>query len=274
VTKHEEKKMVVDDPVILEAEVNIKELFYAVPSPLELSILFKKAGLQFEKSFLLSHEEKSSYHNSEKLALILGVYGADLSYSSIFKRTQESMVYMTVCKDISENLGIGTGFNEDMVMRLEANIENKDSIISIIAASFLDMDNYLKENKQSENASLVVIGGWIEGVYLGTSMINSSESNKEIKEIIRDQYGSLKSLIKLANSQKYTNQLQIPIHLAKLETAFKALQPNNPTSGTMEQEGELLVLKQAEGQEEEIDDAAFVDINEKIKAIRNTIIQH
>jgi len=35
VTKHEEKKMVVDDPVILEAEVNIKELFYAVPSPLE-----------------------------------------------------------------------------------------------------------------------------------------------------------------------------------------------------------------------------------------------
>jgi len=36
-------------------------------------------------------------------------------------------------------------------MRLEANIENKDSIISIIAASFLDMDNYLKENKQSEN---------------------------------------------------------------------------------------------------------------------------
>jgi hypothetical protein len=274
VTKHEEKKKVINDPVLLEADVSIKELFYAVPSPLELSILFKKAGLQFEKSFLLSHDEKGYYAESEKLALILGVYGADLSYSSIFKRTQESMVYMTVCKDISESLGIGTGFDEDMVMRLEANIENKDSIISIIAASFLDMDSYLKENKQSQNASLVVIGGWIEGIYLGTSMIRNSDSNQEIKEIIRDQYGSLKSLIKLANSQTYTNQLQIPIHLAKLETAFKAIQPTTAPSGTMEQEGELLVLKQAEGQEQEIDDAAFDDINEKIKAIRNTIIQH
>ncbi|NBG67182.1 hypothetical protein [Acidiluteibacter ferrifornacis] len=274
VTKHEEKKEVLDDPVLIEAEVSIKELFYAVPSPMELSTLFKKAGLQFEKSYLLSHEEMSHYHESEKMALILGVYGADLSYSSIFKRTQEAMVYMSVCKDLSENLGIGTGFNEKMVMRLESNIENKDSIISIIAASFLDMDNYLKENKQSENATLVVIGGWIEGIYLGTSMIQTSESNQEIKEVIRDQYGSLKSLIKLANSQTYTSQTQIAMLLAKLESVFKTIQPTSASSGTMQQEGELLVLKQTKIQEQEIDDTAFEEINEQIKIIRNTIIQH
>jgi hypothetical protein len=274
VTKHEEKKKVVDDPVLLETEVSIKELFYAVPSPMELSTLFKKAGLQFEKSYLLSHEEMSHYHESEKMALILGVYGADLSYSSIFKRTQESMVYMTVCKDLSESLGIGSGFNEQMVMRLEANIENKDSIISIIASSFLDMDSYLKENKQSEHASLVVIGGWIEGIYLGTSMIRSNESDQEIKEIIRDQYGSLKSLIKLANSQSYTSQSQIAMLMAKLESAFKTIQPSNSTSGTVQKEGELLVLKSTEEDSQFISDADFEEINEQIKAIRNTIIQH
>ena len=81
-------------------------------------------------------------------------------------------------------------------------------------------------------------------------------------------------MIKLANSQSYTSQSQIAMLMAKLESAFKTIQPSNSTSGTVQKEGELLVLKSTEEDSQFISDADFEEINEQIKAIRNTIIQH
>ncbi len=274
VTKHEEEQeesateMVNDTSAVIE----LTDIFYAVPSPLELSTLFKIQGIDFDKTHLLALDAVNKYEDSEKRALILGVYGADLSYTGIFKKTQESIQYMAVCKKLSDNLGIGQGFDEKMVNRLESNVENKDSIVSIIADSFLDMDTYFKENKQGENSALVVIGGWIEGLYLGTNMVSSSADNDGLKRIIKDQKEPLSRIIKLAENQNFNSQKEITADLKSLSDIFAQISDTDAGEATMEKEGDMMVLGSTSNESVILNDSTFQSIKEKVKNLRNQIV--
>lgn len=275
VTKHQDEQEESATEIVNDtsAVIELTDIFYAVPSPLELSTLFKIQGIEFDKSHLLALDAVNKYEDSEKRALILGVYGADLSYTGIFRKTQESIQYMAVCKKLSDNLGIGQGFDEKMVSRLEANVENKDSIVSIIGDSFLDMDTYFKENKQGENSALVVIGGWIEGLYLGTTMINSSADNDGLKRIIKDQKEPLSRIIKLAENQNFNSQKGITADLKSLSEIFSQIPDAEEGDATMKKEGEMMVLGSTASENVALNDSTFQSIKEKVKNLRNQILK-
>ena len=175
-----------------------QNIFYSIPSPIELAQLIQKAGANYNKDLLNPIENVSKYNSNSSKALNLGVYGADLSYTSVFdNNTQESILYLGCTRKLAESLGVGNAFDEKTVDRIQANTGKKDSLLSIISDSYMSTDEMLKESQRENASALVIAGGFIEGIYLGTQLAKSSKNGADIVNRIAEQKGTLDNVISL-----------------------------------------------------------------------------
>lgn len=180
-----------------------QNIFYAIPSPIELAQLIQKAGAIYNKDLLNSPNNVSKYSTNTSKALNLGVYGADLSYTSVFdNNTQESIIYLACTRKLAESLGVGNAFDEKTVDRIQANTGKKDSILTIISSSYLSTDEMLKENQRENASALVITGGFIEALYLGTQLAKNTKNNADILTRIAEQKGTLNNVVGLLRSQE------------------------------------------------------------------------
>lgn len=178
---------------------NTQEILYALPSPVEAAALMKMSGATFDKAFLNPTNNVSKYVSNQSKSLNLGVYGTDLIYSSIFEQTQETGEYFKCANTLASSLGINDAFGEAVYKRLKSNMNNRDSLMSIVAEASLNADAYFKENERPTASALVAAGGWIEGLYIATRVANKTKS-PEIFQRVADQKNSIKHLIKLIES--------------------------------------------------------------------------
>ena len=174
--------------------------FYSIPSPIQLGQMLQRAGAKYDKKVLNSADNAAKYTSATSKALNLGVYGADLSYSAVFNQSQEVMTYLSSSKKLAEDLGITTSFSASMMERMEKNTGNRDSLLQIISELFLSSNEALKENDQSNISVLVLAGGFIEGMYVGTQVSKTVKDNKAIYARIGEFRGSLSNLIMLVST--------------------------------------------------------------------------
>lgn len=177
-----------------------QNIFYAIPSPIELAQLIQKAGAVYNKDLLNPIENKDKYMTNAAKALNLGVYGADLSYTSIFDdNAQESLIYLKCTQTLASALGVGSAFNEQTVDRIQANTNKKDSLLTIISDSYMTTDELLKESQRESASALVIAGGFVEALFLGTQLAKLSQSPDAIIARIAEQKGTLDNVISLLN---------------------------------------------------------------------------
>ena len=108
---------------------------YPLPTSFEVTTLLVDAGASYILDLCNRVENVNKYINLKSKALNLGVYGADLSYSATYKQTQETMQYLDASAKLIDELQIGS-FDKDLVDKVEANIDNVDSLITLISDSF------------------------------------------------------------------------------------------------------------------------------------------
>lgn len=183
---------------------NTKKIFYSLPSPLETAMLLKSAGAKYEEGLLNPVSNASKYTTNKKMALNLGIYTTDLSFAGLFDQTQTTIKYMNASKEIADRLGILDIFNDSTIKRLEENVNNRDVIMDIISETFMNSSSYLTENNRAAVAAIVLIGGWIEGLYIATEVVNrTSFDNNKLVDRIADQKFSLDIVIKLIEKYSY-----------------------------------------------------------------------
>jgi len=200
-----------------------KKVMYSLPSPIETAMLIKRAGAEYNEEFLNPVENVSKYTTNKGMALAMGVYGADLSYASIFDQTQTVMKYMSVSKKLADGLGLLSSIDNSIVKRLESNVNDRDSIIRIISETFMNSNSTLKEDNRPALAALILCGGWIEGLYLATAVTKSTK-DKELVERIVDQRLSFNELQKLLESNSdNADCAQVLSDMAAVRTAFEAI---------------------------------------------------
>jgi hypothetical protein len=157
-----------------------KEIFYSLPAPHEVAMfLIQNEDTYFDKEILNSVDKSYNYTTEASQAYNLGVYSADLSYASLFEQNQVVINYMATSKKLAEQLGILEAFGQETIKKLEDNVNNRDEVMRIISESFMDSDAYLQENDRHEIGAMILIGGWIEGVYLAV-MLSDKEPNANI----------------------------------------------------------------------------------------------
>jgi hypothetical protein len=166
-----------------------KKIFYSLPSPLETAMLIKSAGAKYDEELLNSQENVTKYTTNKALALNLGIYTTDLSFASLFDQTQTSINYMTAARTMAEGLDISDAIDNETMTRLENNLKYRDVVMDIISETFLNSSSYLKENERQDVAAIVLVGGWVEGLYLATKLVGNSsiENNKLVDRILEQK---------------------------------------------------------------------------------------
>lgn len=181
----------------------MKKVFFVLPSPIETSLLIKKSGLVFREDLLNSSEKLAGYSTSTSKAIALGVYCADLSYSGINDQFQTSLEYLNITRNLAESLGIIRAVDPNTIKLLEENLTNKELITEVISEIYMESHEQLKEQDRYLLASLMIIGGWVESLYLATQSVKTNEPKHQILiERILDQHLSLESVKSVLNKNQ------------------------------------------------------------------------
>jgi hypothetical protein len=212
------------------SEININEqvttaetVFNYMPSPIETADLLKKSGAEYDGRLLNDPTAVNNYTSSSAQALNLGIYGADLSFAGIFDQHSEAMLYLTAARKLADQLHVGNAFGEGTRKRLEANVNNRDSILSVISDAYWDCDATFKENQMRETSVLMIAGGWIEGLYLACKVAEKTNNNDIRVRIVEQRY-SLESLIgMLEKTQEKPAVVPVLKDLKALKAIFDAL---------------------------------------------------
>ncbi len=193
-----------------QAYEKAKMIFYSLPSPIETAMIIETADVEYTNEFLNPTSKVSYYSTTKEMALNLGIYSADLSYTTLFDQKQETINYLATSKKLADQLGILNIISDTTLQKIEDNIGDKNKILNIVSETFMNSSAYLEENDRGETATLIVLGGWIEGLYLSVQLVGSSiENNPELVTIILEQKFSLEDLIGLLEIFKANKDIEL-----------------------------------------------------------------
>ncbi|MFT6882835.1 MAG: hypothetical protein ACI83W_000718 [Marinoscillum sp.] len=181
-----------------ELESFVEEQFeYPLPTAFEVTKMLQDANAKYDGEITNPAANVDKYVSEWQKALNLGVYGADLSYASTFDRRQESVEYLAASRRLIEDLNMTTAFNKNMADRIEENLENKDSLILIITESFYSTYNYLNQSGDEKISLLVVAGSVIEGLYITSALVESSNYDANLLAVLAAQKDQVEKLTNL-----------------------------------------------------------------------------
>ena len=132
-------------------------------------------------------DNAKKYYTSAKRSINLGVYGADLSYATLYNMNQEVMDYMGTIRSVANELNMSSIYNQSLYDSIKKNFDDKDKLVKILTDAFNDTYAYMSENEQQPLALLVVGGAWIEGMYLTTHVSEAAYNVAGISKVLLEQ---------------------------------------------------------------------------------------
>ena len=246
----------------------ITETFFQVPSPGEMLTFIKMVGGKNNKnvSFLNSPDNQKNYTDNKSKALNFGIYSCDLTYCSIFEIGSEALKYFKTVKQLGDQIGVSSAISPEVLKRLEGNIGNPDSLSVITDDVYFTSFEALESSKQGPTLSLVVAGGWIESLYIATSLAKY-EANSPVVERLADQKYTLDNLIEfLKKYESDANVAGVLTQFTELQGEFNKIGEKDAAAAGADKNKHIL----GGGKELSISAEQYKAIVEKVKTIRNS----
>jgi hypothetical protein len=181
---------------------SVTKIFYSLPTPVEMLNLVKQSNTSYYPELLSPTENADQYTTTASVAVNLGIYGVDLAYLKLFDQVQKSLTYLSVISKLSDKLGLPNENVLEVFNSLEKNTDDKEFQLNIISETYESSSKYLKDSHRDNIATLIILGGWIEGLYIATGIYEKDNNNKEILLRIAEQKYSLNTLISLVNKDE------------------------------------------------------------------------
>lgn len=214
----------------------IQDVVYNIPSPSEIPYLLEATGAEFNQTLINDRKKADQYASrSDKAALNLGVYAADIGYLSSYDKTQEAIDYLNACKGLADNLGVIGSFDVEVLKQFESNIANKDSLAALLNRTVQKTDTYLKDDSRNKLAALMVTGSFVEGLYISTGLIKSYPKNlladdqrnlvlTPLMRVILQQEESVDELLTMLGTVEQNDPVTgIIADLTALQASYRAL---------------------------------------------------
>lgn len=252
----------------------VRQIFYNVPSPIEMTSLLRKTGATFDPAQLSRHSREGEFLTQDHQALNLGVYGADLCCCRLFDQNQATLNYLGSIRALTLQLQIPEQTASDPIQRLEANIGDKDSIIAIVADMFSDTDAYLKENQRHGAAALVLAGGWAESMYLATHLRHNPANAEALRQTIAAQKHTAANMPKLLAPHLEESPTRKAVHdrLLKISTVFDRVTHDHPNNDISHFPAERKTVLNAAGAYH-IDPATLQELQAAFADLRSYIVK-
>ena len=104
---------------------------------------------------------------------------------------------------MAEGLDITDAINKETMEKLEMNLNNREVVMDIISETFLNSSAYLKENERQDVAAIVLVGGWVEGLYIASELVGEkSIKNNKLADRILEQKLSFNIVQRMLDDNK------------------------------------------------------------------------
>jgi hypothetical protein len=205
-----EEEVLSDLPPIENKEISdekIQAIYFGVPSPMETTIILKNSGAEFEASIMYPLENYEKELNQFETSILLGLYSTDLNYCILSSKKKETLEELNAVIGLAKQIHLDAVVNESTKHRVEYNLDNRDSMQVIIGSTFWKMETIMKENDRDALSSLIVAGGWLEGLYLACELAEINPDNSLIQQIIADQKYTISNLNELLSYFVYNEEI-------------------------------------------------------------------
>ena len=248
---------------------------FSIPSPIQLGQVIKNSDIDYNEDLLNDPASVKNYTDLANQALNLGVYGADLGYTVLYEKNQNSIQYMKSVQKLSTSVGIADAFDIKTINTIQRNLNNgnKDSLLYVISNAYRKADDFLQVSDRKYIGSLVVVGGWLESMYFA-GILGLQDKSPEIQNMVGMQKHTLntiidKMLIRYLNEpgiEEISDNLEkIRVLFDEVEIKYEYAKPET------DKENKLTKLKSHSSIE--ISDDLFVQIVDKIEEVRSSIIK-
>lgn len=223
-TKEDDKDDLIENTdTVKTAVLNIDGELFSIPSPIQTALLIQKSGIDYNKNVLSASNKVNTFPTDYSRALNLGVFGADLGYVSLYNQTQDALGYLAAIKQLSDKLGLTAAFDAGTMERIKNNITNKDSMMVLVGIAYRGSDSYLKNNQRNDISSLILAGGWVEGVYFSAEAYKL-KPNAVIKQRIAEQKQALNSLVKILGNNSSPEVAELTTMMSDLAKVYEGIQ--------------------------------------------------
>lgn len=195
--KSNNKESVISQMKREQVKQEVEEFVYPMPTAFEVTNMLNRIGASYIFSLSNAAENAEKYFTEKSKALNLGVYSADLAYSSTYNQKQIAMDYMDASNKLIEELGFTDAIDKEIVDKVEASEDDKEELIDLISSTFYNTYKYLNKHNRGGVSILVLSGSYVEGLYIATHISEETYNNVEMVKIIMDQKEPLAKLMEL-----------------------------------------------------------------------------
>ena len=215
-------------------EDNIDQLVYPIPTPFETTQMLQNAGAAYISGIINSFDNADNYFKEKSQALNLGVYGADLAYASTYNQAQAIRDILASSKKLSDQLGLSNIIDQNIIDRVEQNIDNGDTLYKIVNNTYYDTFNKLNSENKGAIAMLVISGAWIESIYISTQLAITSSDFSILTPKIAEQKYTLNSLLPIITQYSDNQDIsEIIVSLNRFNEIFDEIEQDEDGNITM-----------------------------------------
>lgn len=195
----ETKKQKEINAVELEAlEQKIEENVYPLPTSAEVIKKLTDLDLGYILGATNPPDKARSYMESYNRSVNLGIYGADLSYATLYNMQQDVIDYLAAIRTLALEQNLSKIYDESLYDRIKANFDNRDTLVTLLTDAFDRTYSYMVDAGQANLALLMVGGAWVEGMYLTLSVSESGGHISGFESALLDQKKSFELFQELA----------------------------------------------------------------------------
>jgi len=222
INNHVTTDPVVDTTILVDAELTNGLSFnpaikYKVPTPADLFMALDNTGANANFDHMNDPKRSGDYDDKRSKAMNLGVYIADLGYASNFDYGADIVKYLKAVDDLMGDLNITGAMDQELKDKLSSLIASgsRDSLSSLTSEPFYKAYDYLEKNERKAALRLIVAGGWIEGLYLITNMVDVYDADNAVIQEVANQALSIESVMGFLNEMVEDPQVLFKFIISK-----------------------------------------------------------
>lgn len=253
---------------------SLNAIIESIPSPLEIAMVIKQSGFEFNEKMLNSQDNVKLYTTDQEKALNIGIYSGDLGYINIYEKAYMTVNYLASIKALADDINIGQFFDFSTIKRMASNNDKMDSLIFLTTNNFNKMDAFLRSQRRSNLSILMVTGTWTEGLYIATQVAKENK-NKEITDWVGYQKVIIDQLILGLSAYKNDAYFQsLVTDLKSLKAVYDGItisyDYHEPES--VEKDGRLVIVDKSTSTVN-INEAQLKQITDLVTKMRSRLIK-
>ncbi len=267
--KKEQDKVPDDYELISDS---ISEMVYSVPDPDEIFNEIFIDEYVLKPNLVHSLSSANQLFESKTIALNIGVYFADMAYLILMEKNIMAVEYLKTILELSKNLELNSSQNPDLIFSIENNINNKDTLFTLIKESVYDIKDELEYTKRNKILVLIYTGSIVESLYLAVNSINYEDSNV-INEKILEQNIIIDNLYDFLSQYKEDPDIMSTIEqLDSIKYFMDKCKKGGSDISVQKDEQNHLVFKGGGEIVYDMDD--FESVKSKIIELRKSIVEN